>query len=60
VQQVNGVAAAVHDATFRLVRLDVPVVSGLRLIAMLPMNWAQTPPGQSPPVAQVLPLLVPR
>jgi hypothetical protein len=41
-------------------RDDVPVVSGLRLTAMFPMNCAQRPPGQSEPVEQVLPLLVPR
>ncbi len=60
VQHAYGAPAPVHDAAFRLVKLDVPVVSGLRLIAMFPMNCAQRPPGQSLPVEQVAPLLVPR
>jgi hypothetical protein len=35
-------------------------VSGLRLIAMFPMNCAHVPPGQSPAIVHVAPLLVPR
>jgi hypothetical protein len=42
------------------VRLDVPVVSGFRLIAMLPMNCAQVEPAQSEPVAHTLLLFGPR
>ena len=41
-------------------RVEVPVVSGFRSIAMSPTNWAQRPPGQSAPVEQALPLLEPR
>lgn len=41
-------------------RVAVPVVSGFRLMAMLPMNWAQRPPGQSPPTLHTAPLFVPR
>jgi hypothetical protein len=48
----------------RFDKLAVPVVSGLKLIAMLPMNCAQKPEppptsGQSAPVEQVAPLFVP-
>ena len=60
VQHAYGAPAPVHDATFSDVRLDVPVVSGFKLIAMFPMNCAHCPPGQSVFVVHVAPLFVPR
>lgn len=60
VQHVYGAPAPVHNAALSDVRLDVPVVSGFKLIAMFPMNCEHPPPGQSAAVEHVLPLLVPR
>jgi hypothetical protein len=62
VQQLDGVPGPVHAALVgRLpARLDVPVVSGFRLIGMFPMNCAQEPPGQSPLIMHTLLLFVPR
>src|SRR5947209_6391146 len=45
VQHANGAPTPVHPTTSKGVRLDVPVVRGFRLMAMLPMNCAHWPPG---------------
>ena len=53
VQQTFGTPEAVHEALSNgmlLVRLAVPVVSGLRAIGMLPMNDAQRPDTHEGPV----------
>jgi hypothetical protein len=61
VQQAFGTPEPVHRLMSNgLERLAVPVVSGLRLIGMLPMNDAHRPPGQSPLVLQTMLLFVPR
>ena len=60
VQHVYGTPEPVHNATLSDVRLDVPVVSGFKLIAMFPMNCEHAPPGQSAFVVHVIPLLPPR
>jgi hypothetical protein len=62
VQHDAGVPAPVQPVLSNVpVRLDVPVVSGLRLIGMSPMNCAHVPPpAQSPDVLHTLLLFVPR
>jgi hypothetical protein len=59
---MDGLPELVHAALvgFVPVKLAVPVVSGLRLIGMFPMNCAHCPPGQSPLTMQTLLLFVPR